>query len=179
MIKTPRLELHHIDVTDLISLFEQPENKSIYAGKTFFNPYRVLIDDNGPLPWRVPQVKADPSINIWFVRWIVERDSRNIIGAISFHGAPTEQGMIEIGLEIDTKFQNEGYGFEALKAMWSWVIKQPGVKTLRYTVSPDNPSSVHLIEKFDFTRVGQQIDEQDGPEDIYEMSVLAFAQKYA
>jgi len=63
--------------------------------------------------------------------------------------------------------------------MWSWVIKEPGVKILRYTVSPDNHPSVHLIEKFGFTHVGQQIDEQDGPEDIYEMSVLAFAQKYA
>jgi len=38
---------------------------------------------------------------------------------------------------------------------------------------------VRLIEKFGFTHVGQQIDEQDGPEDIYEMSALAFVQKYA
>ncbi len=179
MIETSRLELHHIDAADLITLFEHPEDQSIYSGKTFSNPYRVLIDDAGPLHWRVPQVKKDPSLNVWFVRWIVEKDSRNIIGSISFHGAPNEHGMIEIGLGIDAKFHNKGYGFEALKAMWSWVIKEPGVKILRYTVSPDNHPSVHLIEKFGFTHVGQQIDEQDGPEDIYEMSVLAFAQKYA
>jgi L-amino acid N-acyltransferase YncA len=63
--------------------------------------------------------------------------------------------------------------------MWRWVIAQPGVKTLRYTVSPENAASIHLVNKFGFTHMGQQIDEIDGPEDIYEMSALAFAQKYA
>ena len=54
--------------------------------------------------------------------------------------------------------------------MWGWVIRQHDVKTLRYTVSITNTPSIDLVNKLGFTRVGQQIDDEDGPEDIYEMS---------
>jgi hypothetical protein len=58
--------------------------------------------------------------------------------------------------------------------MWLWVIDQPGVSILRYTVSATNKTSVVIINKFGFIHVGQQIDEEDGPEEIYEMSASEF-----
>ena len=61
--------------------------------------------------------------------------------------------------------------------MWEWVSKDPLVKILRYTVSPTNLASIALINKFDFPKIGQQIDEEDGPEDIYELSVNEFLDK--
>ena len=174
IIETERLSLYLIEAVDLITLFEDPENLSIYAGKPITNPHRVLIDDSGPLPWRVPQVKEDPSVNIWFVRWIVLKATNEIIGSVSFHGAPDHAGMIEIGIGIEPNFQNQGYAREALMGMWSWVIDQPGVQTLRYTVSATNKPSMRIIEKFGFMHVGQQMDEIDGPEEIFEMSTEEF-----
>jgi len=179
MIATHRLELHHICVDDLLSLFESPEDVSTYEGQPYSNPHRVLMDESGPLRWRVPQVKLNPSVNKWFVRWIVEKTSREIVGSISFHGPPDEAGMMEIGLGVHPDFQRLGFATEALTGMWSWVIDQPGVKTLRYTVAPDNLASVALIEKFGFACVGQQIDPEDGPEDIYEMSVDEFRRRFS
>ena len=178
MILTPRLELHHICVDDLLTLFHFPEDVSIYAGKQYINPHRILMDGSGPLRWRVPQVKSDPSVNKWFVRWMVERTSREIVGSISFHGPPDEQGMMEIGLGVHDDFQRRGYATEALTAMWSWVINQPGVEMLRYTVDPNNEASVVVIKKFGFAHVGQQIDPEDGPEDIYEMSADEFRRRF-
>ena len=178
LIETDRLSLHLIEAAELVTLFETPDDLSIYEGKPFSNPHRVLMDDSGPLPWRVPQVKADPSLNIWFVRWIVVKETQEIIGSISFHGAPDSTGMIEIGLGIEPAFQNQGYGFEALMGMWGWVIDQPGVMTLRYTVSATNLASVRLIEKFGFVHIGQQLDEIDGPEEIYEMGNEEFRSRY-
>ena len=58
--------------------------------------------------------------------------------------------------------------------MWSWVCEQEGVETLRYTVSAENTVSIALINKFGFKHVGQQIDDEDGPEEIYELSVEEF-----
>ena len=174
VIETPRLELHHIAANELISLFERPEDIWIYEGKSFTNPHRELMDDSGPLAWRVPQVKLDSEVNKWFVRWIVLKLSRKIIGSTSFHGAPDAQGMIEIGLGINERFHNQGYGFEALAGMWSWVCSYPEVKTLRYTASADNLASIALVDKFGFHHVGQQMDEIDGPEEIYELSVEQF-----
>ena len=168
-IKTERLDLHHICAIDLVTLFEEPENGEIYIGESYTNPYRILMDEQGPLAWRVPHVKGDPRLNRWFVRWIVLRETGEIIGSTSFHGAPDATGMIEIGLGIHENFRNRGFAREALQGMWQWVLGDPSVKVLRYTVSVTNGPSIKIIQHFGFELKGQQMDEVDGPEDIYEM----------
>jgi len=178
LIETDRLELILIEANEMITLYETPEELSIYRGKNFSNPHRVLVDESGPLRWRVPQVKEDPSLAIWLIRWIVDKTTREIVGSISFHAKPDDSGMIEVGLGIQPDFQNNGIGAEALEGMWSWVIDQPGVKTLRYTVSESNAPSIRLINKFGFENVGIQIDEEDGPEIIFEMSADRFREKF-
>jgi ribosomal-protein-alanine N-acetyltransferase len=178
LIETDRLELHHIPADGLIALLDQKSDALAIAGRKFSNPYRVLIDDDGPLPWRVPQVKADATLNKWFIRFIVLKESGEVVGSTSFHGAPDATGMIEIGIGIEEKFWGKGIATESLLGMWRWVVTQPSVKMLRYTVSPSNLASVKIIQKFEFHHQGQQMDEIDGPEDIYEMSVDEFSQKW-
>lgn len=178
VISTERLELHHISADRLIDLFEKRDDTFALSGETFTNPLRNLIDFQGPLGWRVPQVKADPATNKWFVRWIVLKENREVIGSTSFHGTPDAQGMMEIGLGIETQYQNQGYAKEALLGMWRWVLTFPEVKTLRYTVSPENLPSIAVIKYFGFDFKGQQIDEEDGPEDIYEMDREVFLKKW-
>ena len=178
VISTARLELHHISADRLIDLFEKRDDTFALVGETFTNPLRNLIDFQGPLAWRVPQVKADPATNKWFVRWIVLKENREVIGSTSFHGTPNAQGMMEIGLGIETQYQNQGYAKEALLGMWRWVLTFPEVKTLRYTVSPQNLPSIAVIKYFGFDFKGQQIDEEDGPEDIYEMDRETFLKKW-
>lgn len=177
-IDTPRLELHHISAQGIIELYEDKNDFTAIAGRNFTNPHQNLIKESGPLGWRVPQVKVDPSANKWFVRFIVLKESREIIGSISFHGVPDSEGMIEIGLGIEEGFRSKGYAKEVLKGMWSWVCNFPEVKTLRYTVSPDNLPSIAVINYFGFTYVGQQMDDIDGPENIYEMSSQDFQAKW-
>lgn len=178
LISTERLELHHIPAAGLISLLDEKSDLQAIAGRTFSNPLKVLVDNEGPLPWRVPQVKADPSTNRWFIRFIVLKEIDQVIGSVSFHGVPDENGMMEIGLGIEEPFRKNGYAREALRGMWNWVCDEPGVKVLRYTVSPSNAPSIAIIEYFEFTYIGVQIDEEDGPENIYEMSVEDFKKKW-
>ena len=178
VIQTPKLDLHHICAADLITLFEDPEDLTIYATKPYTNPHRHLMDESGPLGWRVPQVKVNPECNKWFVRWLVLRESGEIIGSTSFHGLPNSAGMIEIGIGIEEKFRNQGYARESLLGMWLWGAKEPQVKILRYTVSPTNIPSIRVIDSFGFAYKGQQIDEEDGPENIYEISGMDFLEKY-
>lgn len=178
VIITPRLELHHLSAQAIIDLFESQSDVEALKDKSFTNPYRVLLKHSGPLAWRVPQVKKDTSVNKWFIRFIVLKQTQQVIGSTSFHGAPDSEGMVEIGLGIEDNFQNNGYAKEALKGMWHWVCQFPEVKTLRYTVSPDNGPSIAVINYFGFTYVGQQMDDIDGPENIYEMSVHDFMAKW-
>ena len=178
VIATARLDLHHISATDLVTLFETPDEPALFHDKPYTNPHRVLMDSSGPLRWRVPQVLANPIVNRWFVRWMVERSTGVIVGSLSFHAPPDDEGMVEIGLEVHGDFRRQGYGREALLGMWLWVVKQSGVKKLRYTVDPNNTASVALVQQFGFINVGQQIDEEDGPEDIYELSAENFQNKF-
>lgn len=177
-IITGRLELHHLPADGLIALFEEKDDHLAIAGRNFTNPHQNLIASPGPLAWRVPQVKENPNVNKWFVRFIVLADSREIIGSTSFHGAPDATGMIEIGLGIEEAFQRQGFAKEALTGMWLWACEFPEVKTLRYTVSPDNLASIKVIEYFGFAFMSQQIDEIDGPENIYEESAASFKTKW-
>ena len=177
-IITGRLELHHIPADGLIALFEEKDDHLAIAGRNFTNPYQNLISSSGPLAWRVPQVKENPDVNKWFVRFIVQAASREIIGSTSFHGAPDVSGMIEIGLGIEEAFQRQGFAKEALTGMRLWACEFPEVKTLRYTVSPSNTASIKVIEYFGFAFMGQQMDEIDGPENIYEESAASFKAKW-
>lgn len=178
VILTKRVELHHLPVQGIIDLLEKREDKTAIAGRPFSNPHKVLLENSGPLAWRVPQVKADPSCNKWFVRFIVLKESKEIIGSTSFHGVPDENGMMEIGLGIEEPFRNQGFAREALVGMWRWVSTQPDVKTLRYTVSPENLPSIAVINYFGFEYKGQQMDDVDGPENIYELSTHEFLQRW-
>ena len=178
LIKTERLELHHIPADGLISLFEEKKDLLALAKRSITNPHQVLVAHSGPLRWRVPQVKADPSTNKWFIRFIVLRASSEILGSVSFHGIPDDAGMVEIGICIEEQFWNNGYAKEALRGMWNWVSRESGVKTLRYTVSPTNIASVKIICGYGFKNIGQQIDDEDGPEDIYEMSAVDFLSEW-
>jgi RimJ/RimL family protein N-acetyltransferase len=112
------------------------------------------------------------------VRFIVLKESKEVIGSTSFHGVPDAEGMMEIGLGIEEAFRNQGYAREALAGMWKWVSAFPEVKTLRYTVSPENLPSIAVINYFGFEYKGQQMDEIDGPENIYEMSTADFLKKW-
>jgi len=51
---------------------------------------------------------------------------------------------------------------------------RPDVQNLRYTVSPENKSSVHIIKRMGFEKVGEQMDPEDGLELIYEKTSKEF-----
>jgi len=179
VIHCARLDLHHLAADELIALHADAEDMSIYESHDYSNPHRVLVDGPSPVHWRAPQVLEDPTTNKWFIRWMVLRATNEIVGSLSFHGPPDDTGMLEIGLGVHEKFQRHGYGREALTGMWTWACRQEGVKLFRYTVDPNNQPSVALIEAFGFSHVGQQIDDIDGPEDIYEMSAEEFWRRFA
>jgi RimJ/RimL family protein N-acetyltransferase len=179
LIQSDRLDLHHIEADDLIYIFEKRDDSEVLAGKDFRNPFRVLIDFQGSLASRIPQIQKDPSVNKWFVRWVVLRSTQEIIGATSFHGAPDENGVIEIGLEVESAFQRQGYGKEILQGMWGWVVTEPAIKILRYSVKENNVASIALINSFGFKLTGEQIDENNEVANVYEMSADDYRKRFA
>ncbi len=136
----------------------------------FSNPHNHLLEGPTPLPYRIPRVKLNPEFAEIAIVLAIEKATKEIVGSAGFHDFPNEDGMIEIGFGIVPEKQNKGFGKELLHGMWSEIVKRPDVKILRYTVSPTNEPSMHIIKSFGFALVGEQIDEEDGLELIYEIS---------
>ncbi len=120
----------------------------------------------------------------WQFREIFLSSTNEKVGEINFHRSPagdefTPVGTIEIGVEIAEMYRHNGFASEALMAMWLWACEHDEIKVLRYTVSASNHPSMRIIQKFGFTHVGQQIDEEDGPEEIFEMAAEIFKERFA
>jgi len=144
----------------------------------FSNPYKHLIEGPSPLVHRIPRVKVDPSFAEIGLILAIEKSEKIIVGSAGFHDQPDESGMIEIGFGIVPKYQNRGLGKELLRGMWKMILENPKVKTLRYTVSPENAPSMHIIKSLNFDLVGEQIDEEDGLELIYELSAEEYKKRF-
>jgi RimJ/RimL family protein N-acetyltransferase len=157
MITTKRLNLHTVLPDEYLMLQQDLTHPDLWRERGFTDPLRYFATNPNPLEYRAPRVA-------------VLKQSSIIIASAGFHNAPDAAGMIEIGFGVDKTYQNLGYGQEILHGMWSWVVSDPQVKTLRYTVSPENLVSLHIIKKLNFNLIGEQIDEKDGLELIYELS---------
>ena len=142
------------------------------------NPYKHLIEGPSPLKHRIPRVQKDPNFAEIGLILAIAKNSRILIGSAGFHDFPDETGMIEIGFGIVPQMQGLGYGQELLIGMWRMIAKNPLVRVLRYTVSPENSSSLHIIRKMEFLQIGEQIDEEDGLELIFELPVEKFLEKF-
>jgi RimJ/RimL family protein N-acetyltransferase len=178
VIRTERLDLHTVLPSEYAILAVDRGNRRLWVDRGFSNPHGHLVDAPGPLVHRIPRILTDPGAAPYLLRMAVLRSVGVIIGSAGFHDRPDATGMIEIGLGIVPDWQGQGLATEMLAGMWGWVVRQPGVRVLRYTVAPDNLPSLALIAKFGGEYRGQQIDEEDGPEDIYELTADAFTLRW-
>lgn len=135
------------------------------------NPYSHFVEGPNPLRHRIPRVNANPEFAEIGLVLAIEKTTRELIGSAGFHDFPDDNGMIEIGFGIVPEKQNQGYGRELLHGMWHMISARSDVKILRYTVSPTNAPSMHIIHTLRFDLVGEQMDDVDGLELIYEMPI--------
>jgi len=168
-IETERLYLHTVLPDEYPFLGEDLAHPNLWSNRGFTDPLKYFANNPNPIKYRAPRIAANPGLAKYLLRVAVLKSEQIIIASAGFHDGPDLNGMIEIGFGVDKAYQGKGYGQELLHGMWSWVVNNPEVKTLRYTVSPDNLISQHIVKKLGFNLVGEQIDEEDGVEDIYEM----------
>ena len=62
----------------------------------------------------------------WYAIWFIKTKYGSHIGDLSFKGL-NEDGSVEIGYGISEINQGNGYATEAVNAVVTWALKQPGV----------------------------------------------------
>lgn len=117
---------------------------------------------------RSRQVDADPAAVAWVTGVVWDPEIRTAVGRAGFHGPPDDAGMVEIGYAIDPAYRRRGYARAALTFLLDRADREPDVTTVRASISPDNVGSHAVIAGFGFIPVGEQWDDEDGLEAVYE-----------
>ncbi len=119
---------------------------------------------------RVDQIAADPESEQWIARAGVAEPQGVVVGHAGYHGPPDDDGMVEVAYSVDPAYRRQGYARAMLYELLRRANAEPGVRTVRATISPDNAASLATIRGFGFVHVGEQWDEEDGLELIFEVS---------
>lgn len=121
--------------------------------------------------YRIEQIAREPGAQRWVARAAVDVASGQVVGHAGFHGPPDGAGMVEVGYSTDPELRRRGYATAMLSALLTWAAQEPPIRIVRASISPDNVASLATVARFGFTRAGEQWDEDDGLELIFERPV--------
>ena len=122
---------------------------------------------------RATQLLEHPEDEPWVTGIIWDEDLGVAVGAAGFHGSPDADGMVEVGYSVDPAYRRRGYARAAMQELLDRAIADPSVRVLRASISPDNEPSLNLVASFGLERNGEQWDEEDGLEWIFEIPTAA------
>jgi RimJ/RimL family protein N-acetyltransferase len=133
------------------------------------SPYFAGAEWRGVWLRRSRQAEEDPASAAWVTGVIWDEARQLAVGRAGYHGPPDAAGLVEIGYAVDPAHRRRGYARAALEALLQRAATEPQVHTVRVTISPDNTASYRLASQYGFTEVGEQWDDEDGLEIIYEV----------
>jgi RimJ/RimL family protein N-acetyltransferase len=133
----------------------------------------LFLDPSSRGVWRMrrDQIAADPAGAAWVNGVIWCERQQAAVGHAGYHGPPDSSGMVEIGYTVDPAYRRRGYARAALEALLQRAAREPQVRTARVSIRPDNVASYRLASQYGFVKVGEQWDEEDGLEIVYEVEV--------
>lgn len=169
-ITTPRLTLESMSIPFMQALAQkdlEAASREIDASV----PLWMADELEHFLQFRLAQLAVDPSIRTWLGRAMVRTDEagdRLAVGSLGFHGAPDAEGRLEVGYSVDPPHRRQGYAREAISALFDWAYRTHGITRFLASISPTNYASLSLAAQFGFRQVGEQMDEIDGLEYVFE-----------
>jgi len=118
---------------------------------------------------RLSDIAKNPEAARWIVRAAVDDPGGFVVGHAGFHGPPDENGMVEVGYTVVPEYRRRGYARAMLAALLRRAADEPQVRTVRASISPGNAASLATIAGFGFEPAGEQWDEEDGLELLFEV----------
>jgi RimJ/RimL family protein N-acetyltransferase len=130
----------------------------------------------GALELWLRQLEANPALQPWLARGMVLRSEGQLIGDIGCHSEPfsppaSAPKTVELGYSVMEAWRRRGFAQEAIEALIQWACTQHRVQRFVLSISPKNQASQALATKLSFRKIGSQIDEEDGLEEIFERLV--------
>jgi RimJ/RimL family protein N-acetyltransferase len=168
---TRTVRIVHLDAATLAALADGDLARAVATSPVGLTAWLAGPDCVGTWRRRARQVLETPADAPWVTGVLWDEDEQRAVGKAGFHAAPDPDGLVEVGYAVDPAYRRRGYARAALESMITRALADPGVRTLRATVSPDNVASLGLIGQYPFVENGEQWDEEDGLEVIFELAV--------
>ena len=159
--------LVRLDVATMAALLDDDLGRAATQSGAPLTPY--FLTQNWLWRIRHDQILADPPSVDWVARAALVDGV--VVGHVGFHGPPDAAGMVEVAYSVDPELRRRGHARRLLAAALDWAAAVPEVRTVRASISPDNVASLATLRPFGFTRVGEQWDDEDGLEIVYERPV--------
>lgn len=123
---------------------------------------------------RLEQLRRDPKTQAWLVRAVIVRGEGAMVGHAGFHGPPGVNGpgkpeAVELGYTVFPEFRGRGYATEVGRALIDWAAKAHGIRQFVASVAPGNEPSLAVVRKLGFVETGDQWDDEDGLELVFEL----------
>ena len=118
---------------------------------------------------RLSDIAANPEAARWIARAAVDEPGGFVVGHAGFHGPPDDDGMVEVAYLVVPEYRRRGYARAMLAALLRRAADEPQVRTVRASISPGNAASLATIKGFGFEPAGEQWDEEDGRELLFEV----------
>ncbi|MEU3983055.1 GNAT family N-acetyltransferase [Streptomyces sp. NPDC026672] len=81
---------------------------------------------------------------------LVRREDGRAVGGMGFHGAPDEEGRVEVGYDLVEAARGHGYATEALRALSAWALAREDVTAVCAAIEPDNTASQGVVARAGF-----------------------------
>jgi RimJ/RimL family protein N-acetyltransferase len=107
----------------------------------------------------------------WSIRTIALRHTKEAVGYVNFHDLPQRHEIAqrdacaEFGYTIFAEYRRRGYAEETVRTLMNWA-RERGARHFIFSIATDNAASQGLALKLGGRKIGVQIDEEDGPEDV-------------
>ena len=107
---------------------------------------------------------------MWVTGIIWDQRACLAVGRAGYHAPPDVSGTVEIGYAVDPAHRRRGYARAALEVLLARAAREPQVRRVRASIRPDNVASYRLASQYGFVKVGEQWDDEDGLEIVYEVA---------
>lgn len=137
-----------------------------YASLCLGRAPRQFDNADSPIaPVEVLQMLADVAARVREkfapASWLIV-ENEEVVGMCSVTRPPSN-GVIDIGYGIAPTRQNRGFAGRAIGDIAAWARTSPDVRAITAETSIANIASQRVLERNGFVRVGERVDEEDGP----------------
>ncbi|HEY7707381.1 MAG TPA: GNAT family protein [Gaiellaceae bacterium] len=128
--------------------------------------------ERGFLGLRLRQMHDDERFLTWCPHAVVLDGT--MIGHAGYHGPPgvnatQNPDAVEYGYSIFPEWRGHGYATQAAVMLMDMAEQRAGIRHFVLAVAPDNEPSLAIVRKLGFVRTGEQMDEEDGLEHVFEL----------